>query len=67
MVIVIIFIILKRNKENFYTEEFKKKYGVLIEHMNIIKKEIIYVYPVMLLNRFIFPLIPFVFYNTPAI
>ena len=67
MVIVIIFIILKRNKENLKTEEFKKKYGVLIEHINIRKKKTIYVYPVMLLNRFIFPLIPFVFCNNPAV
>ena len=32
---MILFIILKKCKDEFKTEKFKKNYGVLIENMNI--------------------------------
>ena len=66
LVPLIFFIILKKYRENYKSKDFSKSYGNLIEGMKARKAMVIYIYPLLLINRLVFAFIPFSIWNFPS-
>ena len=54
-------------KDNKFLKDFGREYGNLIEGMKLRKDLLILVYPLLLLNRLIFAMIPFAIWNIPSL
>lgn len=57
----------KSLKEKTFLKNFSKEYGSFIEGMKLRKDLMVLVYPLLLLNRLVFALIPFFIWNTPSL